>query len=119
MSALAVAHPHAAGPRARLRPVPDLPPEPPVTVTISISGGAPAGRERVLAALRGLVEVAGPEVEVVVEPPPGGIHLDPAVRTALRDGEPVDLSRLEYDLLLFLARHPRQEIGRASCRERV
>jgi DNA-binding response OmpR family regulator len=119
MSALAVAHPHAAGPRARLRPVPDLPPEPPVTVTISISGGAAAGRERVLAALRGLVEVAGPEVEVVVEPPPGGIHLDPAVRTVLRDGRPVDLSRLEYDLLLFLARHPRQVFSRSQLLSQV
>jgi DNA-binding response OmpR family regulator len=120
MSALAVAHPHAAASsRARLRPVPDLPPEPPVTVTISIAGGAAAGRERVLAALRGLIEAAGPEVDLVVEPLAGGIRLDPSVRTAVRDGEPVDLSRLEYDLLLFLARHPRQVFSRSQLLSQV
>src|ERR1700754_894318 len=99
MSALAVAHPHAGRQRARLRPVPDLPPEPPVTVTISIAGGAAAGRDRVLAALRDLVDLAGTAVEVEVD---GGIRLDPGARTAIRDGLPLELSRLEFDLLLFL-----------------
>jgi hypothetical protein len=93
MSALAVAHPR----RVHLRPVPDLPPEPPVTVTISIAGGAAPGRDRVLAALRDLVELAGTEVEVEVE---GGI-------------------RLEYDLLLFLARHPRQVFSRSQLLAQV
>jgi DNA-binding response OmpR family regulator len=125
MSALAVAHPHAVRPRtARLRPVPDLQPEPPVTVTISIAGGAGAGRERVLAALRDLVDAAGPAVEVAVDPPtgplPGGrISLDPRARTALRDGRQLDLSRLEYDLLLFLARHPRQVFSRSQLLTQV
>ena len=63
MSALAVAHPRPV----HLRPVPDLPPEPPVTVTISIAGGAAPGRDRVLAALRDLVDLAGTEVAVEVE----------------------------------------------------
>ena len=77
MTALAVAHPHAGRPR-RLRPVPDLPPEPPVTVTISVGGGA-EGRERILSALRDLVDLAGPAVEVAVDPPgaEGAIRLDP------------------------------------------
>jgi DNA-binding response OmpR family regulator len=90
-----------------------------VTVTITIAGAAVAGRERVLAALRGLVDAAGPQVEVVVEPPAGGIRLDPSVRTVVRDGEPVDLSRLEYDLLLFLARHPRQVFSRSQLLAQV
>lgn len=115
MSALAVAHPHTVRPRARLRPVPDLPPEPPVTVTISIAGGPAAGRDRVLAALRELVDLAGEAVEVTLEPDePGAIRLDPRARTALRDGQPLGLSRLEYDLLLFLARHPRQVFSRSQ-----
>jgi DNA-binding winged helix-turn-helix (wHTH) protein len=121
MSALAVAHPHATYPRpVRLRPVPDPPPavEPPVTVTISISGGA-SGRERVLAALRELVDAAGPaaavELDGIAEPAVAGeIRLDPRARTAFRGDRLLELSRLEYDLLLFLARHPRQVFSRAQ-----
>ena len=112
MSALAVAHPR----RVHLRPVPDLPPEAPVTVTISIAGGAPAGRDRVLAALRDLVDLAEAEVEVEVA---GGIRLDPGARTAVRGGERLDLSRLEFDLLLFLARHPRQVFSRSQLLAQV
>jgi hypothetical protein len=136
MSALAIANPRPV----HLRPVPALPPEPtrparppspslspspslepPVTVTISIAGGAAAGRDRVLAALRDLVDLAGPVVEVQVEPPAGGtvIRLDPRARTAFRAGRPLDLSRLEYDLLLFLARHPRQVFTRSQLLAQV
>jgi DNA-binding response OmpR family regulator len=125
MSALAVAHPHATRPPgARLRPVPDLPPEPPVTVTISVTGVASADRDRVLSALRDLVDAAGPAVAVSLEasaepPTDGTIRLDPRARTALRDGAPLDLSRLEYDLLLFLARHPRQVFTRSQLLTQV
>ncbi|MGX6608035.1 winged helix-turn-helix domain-containing protein, partial [Micromonosporaceae bacterium Da 78-11] len=125
MSVLAIAHPRSARPRAvRLRPVPDLIPEPPVTVTISIAGGATEGRARVLAALRELVDIAGPAVEVSLDPvtavrTDGALRLDPRARTALRDGRPLDLSRLEYDLLLFLARHPRQVFSRTQLLAQV
>jgi hypothetical protein len=112
VSALAVAHPHATYPRpVLLRPVPDPPPEQqvdddqaPVTLTISIAGGA-GGRERVLAALRELVDAAGAATTV---------ELDPRARTAFRGGRLLELSRLEYDLLLFLARHPRQVFSRSQ-----
>src|SRR5690348_2606775 len=98
MTALAVAHPRSARSRAaHLRPVQDLPAEPPVTVTISIAGGT-AGRDQVLAALRDLVDVAGPAVEVTVAPgeapgDDGGIRLDPQARTAQRAGQALELSR--------------------------
>ncbi|MEV4349770.1 winged helix-turn-helix domain-containing protein [Actinoplanes sp. NPDC049596] len=121
MSALAVAHPSVPRSRiTRLRPVPDIA-EPPVTVTISIAGGAGAGRDRVLAALRDLVDAAGSVVEVAVEPVAGGdaLRLDPQARTATRDGQPLDLSRLEYDLLLFLAQHPRQVFSRSQLLAQV
>ena len=141
MSALAVAHPHPTYPRpVLLRPVPDTPAapappatsgpvpsggpaavdEPPVTVTISIAGGV-SGRERVLAALRELVDAAGAaavELDGAAPAaggaPAGGIALDPRARTAFRDGRLLELSRLEYDLLLFLARHPRQVFSRTQ-----
>jgi hypothetical protein len=128
MSALAVAHPHATYPRpVLLRPVPDPPPEQhvdddqPVTVTISIAGGA-GGRERVLAALRELVDAAGATAAVeldgaaapVAAERADEIRLDPRARTAFRGGRLLELSRLEYDLLLFLARHPRQVFSRSQ-----
>jgi hypothetical protein len=128
MSALAVAHPHSTYPRpVLLRPVPDPPPEQhadddrPVTVTISIAGGA-GGRDRVLAALRELVDAAGATAAVelddstehVAAEASGEIRLDPRARTAFRGGRLLELSRLEYDLLLFLARHPRQVFSRSQ-----
>jgi DNA-binding response OmpR family regulator len=122
MSLLAIAHPRTARPRAatRLRPVPDLPSESPVQVTISIAGGPSAGRERVLAALRDLVDAAGAAVEVAVDPPAdGAIRLDPRARTAARHGQPLELSRLEFDLLVFLARHPRQVFSRSQLLAQV
>ena len=129
MSALAVAHPHAAyrRPVARLRPVPDLAPEP-VTVTISIAGGETSGRDRVFAALRELVDAAGSTVSVsldtqaggsVVPPAEGSIRLDPRARTAARFGRLLELSRLEFDLLLFLAQHPRQVFSRSQLLTQV
>ncbi|MEV0901780.1 winged helix-turn-helix domain-containing protein [Actinoplanes sp. NPDC049802] len=118
MSVLAVAHPHPAYSRpVLLRPVPDPPPETgadePVTVTISVTGGAD-GRERVLAALRELVHVASAVEAGEPAVATGGIRLDPQARTAFRGGRLLELSRLEYDLLLFLARHPRQVFSRAQ-----
>ncbi|GAB2618304.1 hypothetical protein Aab01nite_32020 [Paractinoplanes abujensis] len=99
--------------------MPDLE-ESPVTVTISVTGTG-AGRERVVAALRDLVDAAGQAVRVTVADPvePGGLRLDPGARTAMRDGQPLDLSRLEYDLLLFLARHPRQVFSRSQLLAQV
>jgi len=108
MSPLAVAHPR----RVHLRPLPDLPPEPPVTVTISIAGGAAPGRDRILAALRDLVDLAA--VSVVETETAGGIRLDPRARTAIREGAALELSRLEFDLLLFLAERPRRVFTRGQ-----
>jgi two-component system response regulator MtrA len=101
----------------------------PVTVTISIAASGPERRNRVLAALRELIEAAGPDAAVagssslpssvpspVLSSGPGeaSVVLDPLPRTVLRDGSPLELSRLEYDLLLFLAEHPRQVFSRSQ-----
>lgn len=95
---------------ARLRIIPET-----VTVTISVDAvGTPEG-ERVLAVLRDLVAAAG---SVVLVPPPDGpglgLRLDPRSRVATRNGRPLDLSRLEFDLLLFFARHPNQVFTRSQ-----
>ncbi|WP_305782414.1 winged helix-turn-helix domain-containing protein [Symbioplanes lichenis] len=94
---------------------------PSVTVTITLGAPGTEESERVLAALRDLVVAAGPDAAVALDAPafapvarPGltGLHLDPRPRTATLDGVPLELSRLEYELLLFLARHPRQVFSR-------
>ncbi|MEV6489195.1 winged helix-turn-helix domain-containing protein [Actinoplanes sp. NPDC051633] len=129
------ADPATERPRRRLHAVPttatvvteDPPAQAgPVTVTISIDGGAPESRDRVLAALRELVSAVGPGADVALRAPieaslgePGVISLDPAPRAAFRDGRLLDLSRLEYDLLLFFAEHPRQVFTRAQLLARV
>ncbi len=45
----------------------------------------------------------------------GDLRIDPASRHVHRAGEPVTLTAREFDLLLFLARHP----GRAFTREEL
>src|SRR4051812_11148675 len=104
--------------------VPDLLPDPPVTVTISIAGCATAGRAPGFAVLRDLVYAACPASAVGPRPTcapaaEGAIRLDPIARTALRDGVLLELSRLEFDLLLFLARNPRQVFSRPQLLSHV
>ncbi|GAA3339189.1 hypothetical protein GCM10020358_22060 [Amorphoplanes nipponensis] len=94
-------------------------------VTVTITLGAPGSEEseRVLAALRDLVAAAGSGADVDLAPaappvdPPReapGLHVDTRARTVSRDGRLLDLSRLEYELLLFLSRHPRQVFSRSQ-----
>jgi DNA-binding response OmpR family regulator len=47
------------------------------------------------------------------------LHIQPASRTVLRDGEPVRLTRREFDLLLFLSAHPRRVFSREQLLTRV
>jgi DNA-binding response OmpR family regulator len=99
----------------------------PVTVTVTIDGTSAAGRDQVLAAVRELLAAAGPAATVAlggapgsaIPGVPGAISLDPRPRTAARDGWPLQLSRLEYDLLLFLARNPRQVFSRKQLLTQV
>ncbi|BCJ55333.1 hypothetical protein Asp14428_68080 [Actinoplanes sp. NBRC 14428] len=107
----------------RLRPVAG----PATSVTVTITLGAPGSEEsdRVLAALRDLVEAAGPAADVALEAPrhlpaaraadaPAGLRLDVRPRSATLNGRSLDLSRLEYELLVFLARNPRQVFSRSQ-----
>jgi hypothetical protein len=106
----------------------------PVTVTISVAPDAPARQRRVLTALRELIQLAGPAAALTGPHPDAGttptvgvpgaapepaVVLDPLPRVVLVRGTPVDLSRLEYDLLLFLARHPRQVFSRTQLLAQV
>ncbi len=63
---------------------------------------------RIKAVMRRLHPDPGPR-------PADGIVLDPDKRTVTRSGRPVDLSRLEFELLAVLTAHP----GRVFSRERI
>jgi DNA-binding response OmpR family regulator len=49
----------------------------------------------------------------------GGLAIDPAARTAALDERPLELTQREFDLLLFLARHPGQAFAREQLMEHV
>lgn len=49
----------------------------------------------------------------------GGLTIDPNERVAVLTGQPMDLTALEFDLLEFLARHPRRVFTRESLMNQV
>ncbi len=120
-----------------------LPADDSVTVTVRVGpGGAPDG---VLAALRDLIAAAGTGSGAVdIQGAPAGaapdavghpadgaapdavaaagdavVQVHPATRAVTRAGRLVPLSRLEYDLLLFLARNPRRVFSRSQLLRQV
>jgi DNA-binding response OmpR family regulator len=99
-----------------------------LTVNIPLTDGALSPQaHRLIEAVRELVEVsrgevvtAAPDAEEAPAEEPGAEPAGPEVRllTASRqvlvDGEVLPLTRLEFDLLLFLADHPRRVFTRAQ-----
>jgi DNA-binding response OmpR family regulator len=65
---------------------------------------------RVQSVLRRSVTELTPESPFEVGP----FHLDPSARVLRKDGEPVNLSAREFDLIAFLLKHPRQAFDRES-----
>jgi DNA-binding response OmpR family regulator len=51
--------------------------------------------------------------------PGAEVSIDVAARQVVRGGHEVPLTRLEFDLLLFLARHPRRVFSREHLLRRV
>jgi two-component system response regulator MtrA len=70
---------------------------------------------RIRAALRRAGRVAGDDDRLRLGP----LVIDPAGRTVEREGEPVPLTRTEFDLLTELARRPGQVLGRDLLLDRV
>ena len=70
---------------------------------------------RVDAVLRRVDHVAVGEPALVFD----GLEIDPSARSVHRDGEPVLLTAREFDLLLFLARHPQQAFTREQLMDHV
>jgi two-component system, OmpR family, phosphate regulon response regulator PhoB len=80
------------------------------------SPGELAARVRsVLRRTSGHVAAAAPPVGG----PRSGLRIDPATREVELDGQPVPLTAREFDLLAFLAGHPRQVFTRAQLLEQV
>ena len=63
----------------------------------------PFSAEQVDARIRALLRRLGSDAPAIVEV--ADLAIDPAARTATLAGEPLELSRKEFDLLLYLARH--------------
>lgn len=97
-----------------------------VTFTVPLTGESLSPHAfRLLEVVRDLVDRGEGTVTVtpaglgppVVELHPTDEHLirvSPASRTVLLGGEPLELTRLEFDLLLFLAQHPRRVFTRVQ-----
>ena len=49
----------------------------------------------------------------------GALAIDPSARTVRVEGSEVELTQREFDLLLFLARHPAQVFSREQLMDRV
>jgi two-component system, OmpR family, response regulator len=110
-----------------LTPVP-MWPDPPVdptgtrltfTVQISVTGTVPPSEAAKV--LRDIQELAGQLRAASVTMIPstvdtgsaaGGLWVEPASRTVVQRGQSVQLTRREFDLLLFLCEHPRRVFSR-------
>ncbi|HEY1488966.1 MAG TPA: winged helix-turn-helix domain-containing protein [Micromonosporaceae bacterium] len=81
-----------------------------LTLDLRVSGSPDPAILDLMADLRRLVDRAGnPEIDGRM------VRIDVAARTVHLSGRPIMLSRLEFDLLLFLAENP----GRVHTRERL
>ena len=125
-------HVSGAGRVAAIRRAParsaSTPAPPALTVTLAIpltDDALTPQAHRLLDAVRELVELGQGSVTMTateapvpepVRPGPDGpeLRLLTASRQIVLNGEPLPLTRLEFDLLLFLAEHPRRVFSRAQ-----
>ncbi len=77
----------------------------------------PFGVRELVARVRALLRRALPEEDAPVHL--GPLALDPGRRRLTIDGRPADLTTLEFDLLLFLAKHPGRVFSRDQLLEQV
>lgn len=99
---------------------------------VAVEAGA-AGASELVVSVRVRLGDAGltPEAERVIQllqrmaahdTPAGGdgvLVLDPLARLAMRDGRELPLTRLEFELLHFLARHPKQAFSRRELLDHI
>jgi two-component system, OmpR family, response regulator len=101
------------------RPAEPPPPALTLTVNIPLTGDALSPQaHRLIEAVRDLIEHGDGEVSAAEPAVPAGTGPEVRLLTASRrvavDGEVLPLTRLEFDLLLFLADNPRRVFTRAQ-----
>lgn len=81
----------------------------------------PYSPEQLEARLRAVLRRAGPTVEAAPLPAlrVGGLEVDPARRTAVVDGQTIELTRLEFDVLAYLAANPGRVVSRKELLREV
>jgi two-component system KDP operon response regulator KdpE len=73
------------------------------------------------ARIRAVLRRAASTPDAVADPPirVGGLMVDRARRAAAVDGQPIELTRLEFDLLAYLAANPGRVVSRAELLRKV
>ena len=73
------------------------------------------------ARIRAVLRRSATSADPTAEPPlrVGGLTVDRARRTADVDGRPIELTRLEFDLLAYLAAHPGRVVSRSELLREV
>jgi DNA-binding response OmpR family regulator len=73
------------------------------------------------ARIRAVLRRGAAQPDVAIDPPlqVGGLVVDRARRTAAVDGRPIELTRLEFDLLAYLASNPGRVVSRAEVLREV
>jgi len=82
----------------------------------------PFSPQELVARVRAVLRRAGPPVAEPADERPvayAGLDIDPLSRTVMVAGRQRELTAKEFDLLLFMARHPRQVFTRAQLLEHV
>ena len=80
----------------------------------------PYSPEQLEARLRAVLRRAGSAIESApAEVRVGGLQIDPGRRTALVDNRPLDLTRLEFDVLAFLATNAGRVVSRKELLREV
>jgi two-component system response regulator ResD len=82
----------------------------------------PFSPQELVARVRAVLRRAGPPAEEPTDERPvslTGLHIDPLSRSVVVANRERELTAKEFDLLLFMARHPRQVFTRAQLLEHV
>ena len=79
----------------------------------------PFSPRELVARVRTVLRRAGPAAPKVERFSFGDVEIETATREVRRAGEPLKLTAKEFDLLCFLARHPRQVFSRDQLMDRV
>ncbi|KUL43619.1 response regulator transcription factor [Streptomyces regalis] len=79
----------------------------------------PYGFRELLARIEAVMRRCGPRTETVRAISHGPLHIDTTTREVTLDGDPVELTRKEFDLLHLLATHPGSIVSRRQLMAQI